>query len=102
MTKISRTLRCVLLGLSCCLLAMGLTLSSRTAQAVDDITIVTEADLNGKINGTNWMSGISGERRLHEITMPGTHDSGMANIEAGEAVLKFGVDAAKWGPARRT
>ena len=28
------------------------------------------------LNGSNWMSGISGERYLNEINMPGTHDSG--------------------------
>lgn len=27
------------------------------------------------LNSTNWMSGISGERYLNEINMPGSHDS---------------------------
>lgn len=67
-----------------CLLVAGLLLLPQTAHAEDNLTIVTEADLapGGKINGTNWMSGISGERRLHEITMPGTYDTGMANAKA--------------------
>ena len=29
----------------------------------------------------NWMSGISGERYLNEINMPGAHDAGMRRIE---------------------
>ena len=29
----------------------------------------------------NWMSGLSGERRLNEINMPGSHDSGMNNVQ---------------------
>ena len=77
------------IGLLLCVLAIGLVAFPCTAHALEDIAVVTESDLaaGGKINGTNWMSGISGERYLHEITMPGTHDSGMANVKAGEAVL---------------
>ena len=33
------------------------------------------------ISSKNWMSGISGERRLNEINIPGTHDSGMKSTE---------------------
>ena len=33
-----------------------------------------------KLNSKNWMSGISGERRINEINMPGSHDSGMRNV----------------------
>lgn len=77
---------------------MGLVLLPNAAQAMEDITVVKEADLaaDGKINGTNWTSGISGERRLHEITIPGTHDSGMANVEVGNSVLDFVVNRFKW------
>ncbi len=34
----------------------------------------------GTLTGANWMSGISGERRLNEINMPGTHDSATARV----------------------
>ena len=34
---------------------------------------------HSKLNGKNWMSGISGERTLNEINFVGTHDSAMAN-----------------------
>lgn len=85
------------LWLFLCLLVAGLLLLPQTAHAEDNLTIVTEADLapGGKINGTNWMSGISGERRLHEITMPGTHDTGMANAKAGDAVFSLFANACK-------
>ena len=33
------------------------------------------------LSSQNWMSGISGERYLNEINMPGSHDSGMKNVE---------------------
>ena len=38
------------------------------------------------ITSANWMSGISGERYLNEINMPGTHDTAMRKIgiEAGK------------------
>lgn len=32
------------------------------------------------LNSTNWMSGISGDRYLNEINIPGTHDAGCANV----------------------
>lgn len=35
----------------------------------------------GALNGANWMSGLSGERYLSEVNMPGTHDSGMNNVQ---------------------
>ncbi len=38
------------------------------------------ADTSG-LSSVNWMAGISGERYLNEINMPGSHDSGMNNIE---------------------
>ena len=33
-----------------------------------------------KLSSMNWMSGISGERRLNEINIPGSHDSGMRSL----------------------
>jgi predicted outer membrane repeat protein len=33
------------------------------------------------ISDKNWMSGISGDRRLNEINIPGTHDSGMRSTK---------------------
>ncbi len=32
------------------------------------------------LNGTNWMSGISGDRLLSEINIPGTHDTMCRNV----------------------
>ena len=40
--------------------------------------IKTDPDV---LTGQNWMSGISGERYLNEINMPGSHDSGMYKIQ---------------------
>ena len=34
----------------------------------------------GRLSPTNWLAGISGERYLNEINMPGTHDSSMCNV----------------------
>jgi uncharacterized repeat protein (TIGR02543 family) len=34
------------------------------------------------LSDKNWMSGISGERMLNEINIPGTHDSGMRKTES--------------------
>ena len=76
----------------------------KAAHALEDITVVTEADLadGGKIGGTNWMSGISGERYLHEITMPGTHDSAMANVGAADSVLDILTGRLKWTARTQT
>ena len=45
------------------------------------------------LSGNNWMSGISGERYLNEINIPGTHDTAMRRVgtEAG------GGSWANWG-----
>ena len=60
------------------------------AQALEDMPRVTEVDLSsGKINSKNWMSGISGALRLHEISIPGTHDSGMTNVSLRTQVSGF-------------
>ncbi|MBE6526879.1 MAG: hypothetical protein E7Z63_03795 [Thermoplasmata archaeon] len=34
------------------------------------------------LSDKNWMSGISGERRINEINIPGTHDSSMKRTES--------------------
>lgn len=36
----------------------------------------------GSLTGTNWMSGISGERLITEFNIPSSHDSGMNHIES--------------------
>ena len=33
------------------------------------------------VNSRNWLSGVSGERRLNEINLPGTHDSSMNKLK---------------------
>ena len=33
------------------------------------------------VTAANWMSGISGERRINEINIPATHDSGMKSVK---------------------
>ncbi len=40
-----------------------------------------------RITGANWMSGISGERYLNEINIPGTHDTSMRRIGLSAGVL---------------
>lgn len=34
-----------------------------------------------KLSARNWMAGLSGERYLNEINIPGTHDSGTRSVE---------------------
>ena len=75
---------------ACACLCVGMAfVPARKAQALESVpTKVTEADLSsGKINGKNWMSGISGSLRLHEISIPGTHDSGMAHTAARTQII---------------
>ena len=66
-------------------------LSSETAEEVEAAEAVgaAEAAESGKthdineyiyLNGTNWMSGIRDDRYLHEINIPGTHDSGCSEV----------------------
>ena len=38
-----------------------------------------ETNVN-RLSPMNWMSGVSGERRLNEINLPGSHDAGMRSI----------------------
>ncbi len=35
-----------------------------------------------RLSGPNWMSGLSGERYLNEINIPGTHDSSMNHVSS--------------------
>lgn len=46
----------------------------------------------------NWMSGISGERYLHEINMPGTHDAGMKNVIPLAWSMDLTGGVARWLP----
>ncbi len=48
--------------------------------------INTDAD---SINSRNWMSGVSGERYLNEINIPGTHDSVMKRVNDDEGYTAF-------------
>ncbi len=47
----------------------------------------------------NWMSGISGERYLHEINMPGSHDSGMRRVDALDWSMDLTAHLARWDPS---
>lgn len=40
------------------------------------------------LSATNWMSGISGERLLTEINLPGTHDSCTKVVTGGISILR--------------
>lgn len=42
-----------------------------------------QIDFNTRISGNNWLSGISGERKLNEINTPVSHDSSMKDIAGG-------------------
>jgi len=48
----------------------------------------------GELDGTNWMGGISGERYLHEINIPGSHDSCMKNAWTAYLYAKAGYNGA--------
>ncbi len=41
------------------------------------------------LDGTNWMSGISGERKLNEINIPGTHDSAAYKLDGDGSLLDY-------------
>ena len=49
------------------------------------------------LSSQNWMSGVSGERYLHEINIPGTHDSGMNNMDNKK--ISQGITALTGGAA---
>ena len=51
--------------------------------------IVTDVSL---LNGSNWLSGVSGERRINEINTPVTHDSSMADIAAATDCIGSRLD----------
>ena len=57
-----------------------------------------ETDYN-RIDSKNWMAGISGERYLHEINIPYTHDSAMKEADT-KWDSSFGSLAGKEGYAR--
>ncbi len=40
------------------------------------------------VNSRNWMSGVSGERRLNEINIPGTHDAAMNVPKSAESLFE--------------
>ena len=40
-----------------------------------------------KVASNNWMSGISGERTLNEINIPGTHDTSMRRVSGNAGTL---------------
>ncbi len=62
------------------------------------------ADNHEIVNGRNWMSGISGERYLYEINIPGTHDSTTAYCKnsTGDFVKIFGIPAVNSGSYAKT
>lgn len=35
-----------------------------------------------KIDGSNWMSAVDGERKITALSIPGTHDSATVNADA--------------------
>lgn len=79
---------CLLL---CAILVCGIAGTVRAAQALAAEPEI-ETDIN-KLNGANWMSGISGDRYLHEITMPGTHDSSMCNVGMNSSLTGLAAKA---------
>ena len=46
----------------------------------DFIDLNSQINDISRLNGRNWMSGISGDRYLNEINIPCTHDSGMNSV----------------------
>lgn len=48
------------------------------------------------LTGANWMSGIADQRRISEINLPGTHDSGTSKVRCGNAFTdEYGIEFAK-------
>lgn len=54
----------------------------------------TYEDEAGWLDGSNWMSAISDFRRLNEINIPGTHDSGCASVWASHTYSGWFEDSA--------
>ncbi|MCR4660607.1 MAG: hypothetical protein K5765_01240, partial [Clostridia bacterium] len=48
-----------------------------------------------KVSGKNWMSAISGERKLNEINIPGVHDAAMNSVK-GYADENVGTGVLNW------
>ncbi len=68
--------------------------TSCTKKKTDDITIVISGEEERiVINGLNWMSAISDDVPICDITIPGTHDSGAYNISSG--IASFGIGRAQ-------
>lgn len=63
------------------------------AAAVVEQSITGSAPDFSKLNGTNWMSGVDGQRKLSDINIPGTHDSGCNKVYS--AYLYAAEDGAK-------
>ncbi|MCR5741083.1 MAG: hypothetical protein K6G38_01290, partial [Gammaproteobacteria bacterium] len=51
--------------------------------------------LSDKVSGKNWMSAISGERKLNEINIPGVHDAAMNSVR-GYADENVGTGVLNW------
>ena len=49
----------------------------------------------GNLSSVNWMSGIPGDRYLNEINIPGSHDSGMNDVQKNP----WGTDYTSWANA---
>lgn len=51
------------------------------------------------VTGENWMSAVADDTPLHEINLPGTHDSAMAHYQnsTGNYVRVFGIPVANAG-----
>ncbi len=83
--------------LSAVMFATTLSMSSFSAYATDMKQMVEAYNLESKENlhSENWMSGISGEWRLNEFNIPGSHDAGTFQVNNGGYVPDaFGYDLA--------
>lgn len=62
----------------------GMVVLSEVAPDLDDtddfIPLASQMASLGSVNSKNWLSGVSGERYLNEINIPGTHDSSMNRL----------------------
>ncbi|WP_248921888.1 Cna B-type domain-containing protein [Olsenella intestinalis] len=81
----------------------GSEVSTRKVTVDDESFVEPGSQVNrdvGTLTGVNWMSGLSGERRLNEINVPGTHDSAtksvVANLTTGNIAkyIQLGGDIA--------
>lgn len=83
----------------CAALLMSVFLSGASANTADSGTYTYE-----NLNGKNWMSGISGDRYLYEINLPGSHDSAMINCKnsTNNYVKLFGISVFNSGKYAKT